>query len=203
MFDRRDLLAAFGACAAPLTFAIHAGAETAQPVGKVASVTGVANGRRGDANSVLKLGDDVFVGERLRTHEASRLRADLGAATRLFMGENTRVMIDRHLVRRGGAIHLAAGALLFDREAPDPKPPVVIRSPFALISVRGTTVFAGPSKGMFGVFVAKGEVIVHAGGDSVALRPGEGTNIVRPGARPTPVARWGAPRIDAALASVR
>ena len=37
--------------------------------------------------------------------------------------------------------------------APDPKPEVTIRSPYALLAVRGTTVFAGPSNGVFGVFV--------------------------------------------------
>ena len=119
------------------------------------------------------------------------------------MGERTRIMIDNHLVQRGGTIHLGAGAMLFERKEPDPKPAVTIRSPFAHLAVRGTTVFAGPSTGVFGIFVAEGEVVVTAAGASVMLRRGEGTNIARRGAKPTSAVAWGDARIQAALRSVR
>jgi ferric-dicitrate binding protein FerR (iron transport regulator) len=77
-----------------------------------------------------------------------------------------------------------------------------IRSPFALIAVRGTRFFAGPSNGRFGVFVERGSVAVMAAGQQVVLHDGEGTDVSSPGARPTPVRRWQPPRIRAALASV-
>jgi hypothetical protein len=38
---------------------------------------------------------------------------------------------------------------------------------------------------------------------AVVLAAGEGTNIAQPGAEPTPPAKWGQPRVDAAMASVR
>jgi len=106
-------------------------------------------------------------------------------------------------VRRGGAIHLGQGAVLFERSAPDPKPAVTIRSPYALLAVRGTTVFAGPSNGVFGVFVVTGEVEVRNGAGSVRLGPGQGTDIARPGAKPSSAAVWGDARINAAMRSVR
>jgi hypothetical protein len=55
---------------------------------------------------------------------------------------------------------------------------------------------------VFGVFVERGSVAVSAAGRRVVLRAGEGTDIPRPGAPPTPPKRWGEPRIRAALASV-
>jgi ferric-dicitrate binding protein FerR (iron transport regulator) len=71
-----------------------------------------------------------------------------------------------------------------------------------LIAVRGTRFFAGPSNGVFGVFVERGSVTVAAAARQVLLRAGQGTDIHHPGAAPTPAAKWGRPRIDAAFGSV-
>jgi hypothetical protein len=68
--------------------------------------------------------------------------------------------------------------------------------------VRGTRFFAGPSGNLFGVFVARGSVVVSGGGGQVVLHAGDGTDIRYPGAAPTPPKRWGPPRIAAAMASV-
>ena len=207
MLDRRHMLIGAGAALLPafdIAEAIaQAAAGNSAAVGTVASLTGAATARRGGEPRTLGSGQQLFAGERLQTGGGSKLQAKLGEATQLFMGENTRVTIDGHLVQRGGTIHLGAGALMFERKEPDPKPNVVIQSPFALLAVRGTAVFAGPSNGVFGVFVAEGEVTVRNAGGSVTLRRGEGSNIARPGARPTAAAVWGQPRIDAALRSVR
>lgn len=207
MIDRRNLLAGIGGAALPF---VWTGCGFAQdqlakgaPAGKVADVRGTVTGRRTGTTRPLSSGNEIFVGERLQTLEASRMLAELGPATKLYMGENTRLMIDRHLVQRGGTIHLASGALMFDRKQPDPKPPIVIQSPYAMIAVRGTTVFAGPSNGVFGILVLEGLVEVKNAGGSVTLRPGQGTNIAKPGARPTAPATWGEARINAALSSVR
>ncbi|MGE3247455.1 MAG: FecR domain-containing protein [Beijerinckiaceae bacterium] len=209
---RRQMLAGMGvglgaglaATALALDSAMaQAGRDGAVEAGKVAGIRGTAAATRGSLQRVLRLEESVFVRDLLRTNPASRLQVQLGQSTRLFMGEKTQVTIDDELLRRGGNIHLASGALLFQRKPPDPKPPVNICSPFALLAVRGTTVFAGPSNGVFGVFVEDGEVLVTAANVPVLLRPGEGTNIARPGAPPTPAVVWGKARIDAALASIR
>jgi hypothetical protein len=78
----------------------------------------------------------------------------------------------------------------------------LLRSLFGLITIRGTRVFAGPSNGVFGVFVTRGVVDVTAGGKTVRLAKGFGTNIAKPGDPPTDPAAWKPPRIKAALASV-
>ena len=85
---------------------------------------------------------------------------------------------------------LRSGPLLFDRPQRSAPAGVRIRSPFALIAVRGTQFFAGPSNGRFGVFVARGSVAVTSAGQQVILREGEGTDFVSPGTPPTPVKRW-------------
>ena len=72
-----------------------------------------------------------------------------------------------------------------------------------LIAIRGTRVFAGPSNGVFGVFVARGSVDVTAAGKTVTLGRGFGTNIAKPGDEPTAPAAWKPPRIKAAFASVQ
>jgi ferric-dicitrate binding protein FerR (iron transport regulator) len=92
--------------------------------------------------------------------------------------------------------------MLFDRPPGSVPAPMQIRSPFALIAVRGTRFFAGPSNGRFGVFVERGTVAVTAARQRVILRDGEGTDFSAPGTRPTPVKPWGLERIRAALASV-
>jgi hypothetical protein len=46
-------------------------------------------------------------------------------------------------------------------------------------------------------------VVVAAGGGKVTLSAGQGTDIARPGARPTPARQWSPARIQAAYASVR
>lgn len=200
MIDRRDfLLAAPALMLAPEAFAQPA----PEAAGNIASMRGEARAQRRGSMRLLQSGQQVFVGERLQTAVDSRLHAALGPATNLYMGENTGVMIDRHLVKRGGVIHLATGGLLFDRKTPDPKPPVVIRSPYASIAVRGTTIFAGPSNGVFGVFVETGLAIVRTAHGDVTLRAGDGTNIARPGGAPINAVKWGAARIAAAMRSVR
>lgn len=202
MIDRRRMLLRLGTV--PLV-GLHATSLSAQTnaAGTIANMQGIATARRGGEQRTLGMGQQLFVSERIQTGGGSRLQARLGPATQLYMGENTRVMIDNHLVQRGGTIHLGQGAVLFERNAPDPKPEVAIRSPYALLAVRGTTVFAGPSNGVFGVFVVTGEVEVRNAAGSVRLGPGEGTNIARPGAKPTAAAVWGDARINDAMRDVR
>ena len=203
MQDRRMFLLSLAATLTSQTAAPPAFAQTAEAVGRVAAVQGSASAQSAAQPRALQSGLQLFSGERVQTAAESRLHAELGTSTQLYLGERTQVRIDGNLVRRGGTIRLGSGAMMFDRSAPAPMPDVVIQSPFAMIAVRGTKVFAGPSNGVFGVFVERGEVSVRNAGGAVTLRAGQGTDIGKPGAKPTPAAAWSEPRIRAALASVR
>jgi ferric-dicitrate binding protein FerR (iron transport regulator) len=199
-FDRRHFLLA--AAATGLWLPEPSTAWCAQAVGSVEDVKGHAvagvNGRQRD----LERASPLFVRDEVSTATNSRLTLHLGQDTTVRLGETARLVIDRFLVDAGGEITLGSGPMLFSR--PEGKLPlsVQVRSAYGLIAVRGTRFFAGPSNSVFGVFVERGAVRVSAAGRSVTVRTGEGTNIARPGARPTRPAPWGAARIKAALDSV-
>lgn len=196
---RRRLLRDMAAAPAVL-LSLGAAAWAAEQVGSVQDVKGSAFAGSTGGRRSLEPAAPVFIKDQVGTGVQSRVSLTLGQSTKLWLGERTNVTIDRFLVDAGGDITLGDGAMMFDGSAPNGS--IKFKSPFGLITVRGTRFFAGPSNNVFGVFVPRGVVEVTSGGRTVVVRSGEGTNIARPGARPTRPARWGEPRIQAALISV-
>lgn len=202
---RRDLLrlsTVLAAASIPLAAWAQAAAEAAPPAGQVTDLRGDATARLKEAWRRLAAEGPVFVGDRVETGKATRAGFRLGRATDLRLGENTRITIDRFIVDAGGVITLGAGALLIDKPPGSEAGQIRVRSSYGLIAVRGTRFFVGPSNGVFSVFVERGEVAVRAAGREIVLAAGEGTDIARRGAAPTPARRWGEARIAAALALV-
>lgn len=195
--DRRVFLAGF-AWAGLSPQAVFAQAENI--AGRVDEAIGLVTAEGKGSPRPLAPQAAVFVGDTVATGNASKLGMRLGQETLLRLGELARIKIDRFLVNAGGTIQLNAGPMLLDK--PKTAPPISIRSPFGLISVRGTRIFAGPSRGVFGVFVVTGAVTVTGGGRRVRVEQGFGTDIARPGGAPTTPTRWGDERIRLALASV-
>ncbi|PTM39902.1 FecR family protein [Bosea sp. 124] len=209
--DRRRLLGAaslFGVAGLPAAaFAqASAGAQAPAagqiPAGLVTDVRGDAVAELREARRMLAAEGPVFVGDRVETGDGARAGFRLGRATELRLGEKARITIDRFIVDAGGTITLGAGALLVDKAPGSEAGRIRVRSSYGLIAVRGTRFFAGPSNGVFGVLVLRGEVAVRAAGREVVLAAGEGTDIARRGAMPTPARAWGEARIRAALAQV-
>jgi hypothetical protein len=195
--DRRALLAGLaGACcgASP--------ASAADPAGAVAMSRGECFAEAATERRVLAPAAAVFVGDSVRTGSQSALGLHLGTATEVRLGAEARLRIDRFLVNAGGVLVLERGALLYDHNADSGPSDVTVRSPYGLVAVRGTKFFAGPSNGVFGVFVERGSVTVVGARTAVLLVSGMGTNLATPGAEPTAPAPWGAGRIAAAMASV-
>ena len=200
-FTRRTLLQALAALLPILRPPI---ASAAEPVaGSVSELTGEASAELHKQNRKLKIDSALFLGDALATGAQSRLAALLGRKTSLRLGPETKVTLDTFIVNRGGEIALASGAVLLDTGAGKFPKGLSIQSPFALIAVRGTRVFAGDIEGTFGVFAARGVVDVTAGGKTVRLKAGEGTDIAHSGDAPGPVKKWGAPKIAKAMALVR
>jgi ferric-dicitrate binding protein FerR (iron transport regulator) len=198
-FRNRRWLLRNGALAVPFILALRP-ARAAERVGSVEEVTGQAFAELDSVRRPLDRAAPVFLSEEVATGVASRLGMRLGRDTTVRLGEQARLKIDRFLVDAGGEMTLRSGPLLFDGQPR--RAGVQVRSPFALIAVRGTRFFAGPSNDRFGVFVVRGSVAVTSAGKQVILRQGEGTDIASPGMPPTPVKRWADERIRAALASV-
>lgn len=176
-------------------------ARAAGPIGTTRALTGQASLARAGVQSPLHPGDPLMEGDVIATAAASSAALDLFTATQIQLGAEARFTLDRFAADLGGVVRLG-GAMVFDRPDDLPKLDLTVQSAFAQIGVRGTRFFAGPSKGVYGVFVARGAVEVQAGGEVRRLGPGEGVDIASPGAAPSPVAQWKAPRIAAAFASV-
>jgi hypothetical protein len=168
--------------------------------GLVEEVSGTATAAGAAGQRALSARDDVYIGDDVATAALSRARLALGHDTVVRLGENANLRIDKYLLDAGGVLTIGAGAVLIDK-APS-KGPTKLRGAFGLITVRGTRVFAGPSQGVIGVFVAHGVVDLTSGGVTVTLHDGEGSDVARRGARPTAPKAWGAARVQAALASV-
>lgn len=171
--------------------------------GDVDSLFGLARAAMPKAERSLAAGDAVFIGETVVTAAQTRMSLRLGSVTRIKLGENVRLRIDRHLVGIGGTLTLLNGPILFDRPSGSPPESLRIRGDFGVIAVRGTRFFVGPSQGKLAVFVDRGAVTVTSGGATVALGPGEGTEVARRGARPETARTWNAARIADAFSLVQ
>ena len=198
--DRRDVLGFVGTLFASMAFSAPSCA--ADRAGRVEEIKGEAFVDASNQHRALEKSSDVYVGDRVGTGASSRLTMLLGEDTTIKLGEKAQLVIDQFLSTTGGEISLQSGPMLFDRPSGSRPVPMKIRSSYGLIAVRGTKFFAGPSNGVFGVFVDHGTVAVSGGGSEVVLEAGQGTNLASPGAKPSAPVAWGPERIRAALASV-
>lgn len=178
-------------------------AAAAARAGEVEQVRGVALALVDGQGRRLATRDDIFLGELVRTGGDARLALLLGRRTTLRLGENTEIKIDRYIADAGGEIEIFNGAVLFERTGKPAASELRFESAYGLIAVRGTRFMAGPSRGAFGVFVDRGKVDVTSGGKTVALGPGQGTDVYFPGTAPTAPASWGEPRIKALQAEFK
>jgi ferric-dicitrate binding protein FerR (iron transport regulator) len=170
-----------------------------QRAGEVETAHGECFARLGAAKRALAPDADVFVGDAVGTGVSSSLAMLLAKTTTVRLGPESQLRIDRFLMNAGGVLRLDKGAILYDHDPKDGPDNTAVRSPFGLIAVRGTRFFAGPSNGVFGVFVERGEVFVVGVSTAVTVTAGMGTNIARPGDEPTLPIVWGRPRITAAM----
>ncbi len=98
----------------------------------------------------------------------------LGSATRVHLGASVRLRVDKFLAETGGELRFDSGPLVIDRDERSPPMNLRVHSPFGMIALRGTRFFAGPSNGVFGVFVERGVVDFTAGGANGAAHRGRG-----------------------------
>jgi hypothetical protein len=171
------------------------------PIGRVAEVKGTAAAETDRKQRPLSTGGDVYEGDKVSTTGGSRVEVRLGQDTKVRLGGDASIRIDR-FQESGGAVTLEAGPMLLEKPSKSTPESVAVRSPYGLVTVRDSKVFAGPSQGVFGILVVEGEATVQSGSRTIRLRSGEGTDIKSPGAAPAAPRRWGAGRVKAALASV-
>jgi hypothetical protein len=173
----------------------------ARAIGRSVKAKGDSTLQRANKATSLVPDADLFEGDLVRTGAKSFAELMLKTATQINLGPNSEIGIDRFVADLGGVINIG-GAIVFDR--PENRDPIDLRvnSAFARMGVRGTRFFAGPSKGVYGIFVERGSLIVRTGTVLRKLGPGEGVDIAEEGKPAGKVAKWGAPRIEAAFATV-
>lgn len=194
--ERRALLAGF------LAMAGAAPSRAAERAGQVQNSRGECYAQMATARRNLSPDAPVFVGDAVATGAQSALGMHLGEATEVRLGADSRLRIDRFIINAGGVLVLDRGAMLYDHEQAVAGSDLAVRTPYGLLAVRGTRFFAGPSNGVFGVFVERGAVTVIGVNTAVLVTDGQGTDIARPGDEPTTPHPWGAARIATAMALV-
>lgn len=197
VIDRRGaLVAAVGTCWAALMRRACAGDQ----IGTVTEIRGTASAETaGDTRTLIENGP-VFVEDLLHTGDGARVTLQLGTGILLRLGATSKVRVSHYVGGVGGEIVMDGGQILCDGRAGSKG--LTVRSPYALIAVRGGKFFAGEFDGGYSVFAALGVVSVSAAGTSVTLRAGDGTDILSIGASPTPSRKWSAPKVARAFALV-
>jgi hypothetical protein len=171
-------------------------------IGKAVEITGAVTRKQADRLEGLKAGASLMDHDFVATGKESFAELALGDDTSLLLGSETELLIDTFIAGQGGTIELGTGQMVFDRPEGLAKIDLTMRTAFGMIGVRGTKFFAGPSRGVFGVFVEHGLVEVTGGGVTRQVGRGQGVDIATPGAAPSEVAEWGDARIREAYASV-
>jgi hypothetical protein len=185
-------------------------AAAQQAIGAVSRIQGEVSGMRGGAAQVLGLNASVFPNEVVSTGAAARLELTFKDNTRVTLGENAKLTLDRYIFNpaagRGAIKFRVIGALRFvsGQVSKLARSDVTVTTPVATIGIRGTEFWGGPIDDQaLGVFLIEGAVRVsNAAGAQILNRPGQGTNIARPGAAPGPVTLWPADKVNRALSAV-
>ena len=174
----------------------------ADAVGSVKRVQGSALLKRDDGELTAAAGTDILARDvALTGDQPSRLQLQFGGATIVRLGANSIFEVERFVAGLAQSLQLEQGAAFIEHDS-QKTPDLTLRTPYALLAARGTKFFAGPSNGVFGIFVQSGLVDVETFAGKVTLAAGEGTDIAGPGGAPTAPKRWKPPRVRAALASV-
>jgi hypothetical protein len=181
-----------------------------EAIGTVSRIQGEASGTHGSATRALAVNASVILNETVTTGAAARLEVTFKDNTRLTLGENAKLTLDRYVFNpaagRGTIRFKVVGGLRFlsGQVSKLARSDVSVTTPVATIGIRGTEFWGGPiDDQLLGVFLIEGAVRVsNAAGARILNRPGQGTNIVRAGAAPGPVTFWPQDKVNRAIATV-
>ena len=149
--------------AAGLYITLVHGASAAETVGRVTKVEGQAQ----IAGATAVVGSPVHMNDSLRTGAKARLEVTFRDTTKLTLGENAKVAIDRYVFNPGQntgemAVKATRGAMRFvtGKIGQMRDHNVTVVTPQAALAVRGTDFWVGPIDGQYGAVLLKGKVIV-------------------------------------------
>jgi hypothetical protein len=117
---------------------------TSDPIGNVATLTGSATVTRNNVIGTLKLQDDIFKNDILRTGANSTLGITFNDATTFNLTANAQIVVDNFVYAEGGTgnaamFDIAKGTVAFVAAAVAKNGDMKISTPTASLGIRGTT----------------------------------------------------------------
>jgi len=130
--------------AAPNAAPADAQAPVEEPIGNVATVTGSASVVRNDETTPLKVKDDIYLNDVVKTGANSALGITFNDATTFNLKANTQITIDTYVYEDGGksnagVFDVARGTAAFVAAAVAKTGDMKITTPTATLGIRGTT----------------------------------------------------------------
>src|SRR5262249_9624316 len=118
--------------------------QTPASIGTVVTVQGNATATRNGANLMLKVNDEVFKGDTLKTAANAALGIIFDDETTFNLRANASITIDDFVYQEGGskndaAINVAAGTVAFVASAVARTGDMTIATPVSTLGIRGTT----------------------------------------------------------------
>jgi FecR protein len=119
-------------------------AQADEPIGNVATLTGIATVIRNKDSIPLKLQDDIFMNDTLQTSANSTLGVTFNDATTFNLTANARITVDNYVYEDGGKSNAALfdvtkGTVAFVAAAVARTGDMTISTPTATLGIRGTT----------------------------------------------------------------
>jgi FecR protein len=119
-------------------------ADADEPIGNVATLTGTATVTRNNAATPLKLQDDIFLNDVVKTSANSTLGVTFNDATTFNLTANAQLAIDNYVYEDGGKknsalFNIAKGTVAFVAAAVAKTGDMNISTPTATLGIRGTT----------------------------------------------------------------
>jgi hypothetical protein len=138
-----------------------------EPIGNVASLTGVASVIRNNDTVPLKLKDDIYLNDTVQTSASSSLGITFNDATTFHLSANAKIVIDNYVYAEGGSnntgiFDITKGTVAFVAASVAKTGNMQITTPTATLGIRGTT-------GL--VEVPEGASATNASGVNIKLYP--------------------------------
>lgn len=203
--SRRTVVAlALAAAAAPLATAPGRAQQTI--AGTVVRLRGQASATWSGLTRSLVVGANVLVGDEIRTGAATRLEIRLGQGTTLTLGDDSTLLVEEaETADRGGVVTVLAGVFLgATRALADlTRDSLTVRTPTAVLGVRGTVVWGQQQPGRLAACMLSGTFVTVTTPTYAAVLTAahDGTDVIE-GQPPTPPKRWSDERMAAARATV-
>jgi hypothetical protein len=115
-----------------------------EPIGNVATLTGVATVTRNNADTPLQVKDDIYLNDVVKTQASSSLSITFSDATTFRLSANAQITIDNYVYEDGGgnnagAFDIAKGTVAFVAAQVAKTGTMQITTPTASLGIRGTT----------------------------------------------------------------